>query len=230
MPSHRITTTSSSFDDVLAGLSAEQREAITAHHEALLEAIGRRQHAAVANILAEPSPVPLVHVTFGTPNGTRGLTALHIAVMYGNTEVTRLLLAAGASLLVETVMLGEGPFTLLDCARMALGNPHLSRAQKKGIKASIRLLEQAADARGEDAETMSASVKKDRKGRVTVTVINKFSHDVLDYARARKASDRALTMPAVLRKAADLFTGEKLGDDVVFASAEVAPMGGAALH
>lgn len=83
--------------------------------------------------------------------------------------------------------------------------------------------------RGEDAETMSARVKK--RGRtVVVEVVNKYSRDVLTYGRARKANDRAMTMPAVLRKAAELFTGEKLGDDVVFASAEVAPMGGANLH
>lgn len=225
----RITTTSSSFDAILAGFTDAQHEAITARHCALLDAIEARKHAAVSAILAEPSPVPLVHVTFGTPNGTSGLTALYGAVMYGNTAAVRLLLEAGASLQVETIMLGKGPFTLIDCARMALSNPHLSRALKKDIKDATRLLEQAADARGEDAETMSARVKK--RGRtVVVEVVNKYSRDVLTYGRARKANDRAMTMPAVLRKAAELFTGEKLGDDVMFASAEVAPMEGANLH
>lgn len=222
----RITTTSPSFD----GLTAEQNEAITARFDALLEAIEHHQQDLVAAILAEPSPVPLVHITFGTPNNTSGFTALYSAVMFGNLDAIRSLLAAGVSLLGDIIICGKGPFTLIDCVRMSLSNPDLPRAQKKGIKAAIRLLEQASDERGEDAETMSASVKKDREGRVTVTVINKFSHDVLGYGRARLASDRAMNDPAVMRKVAELMTGEKLGDDVVFASAEIAPMGGAALH
>ncbi|OBR53705.1 hypothetical protein [Paraburkholderia tropica] len=228
--SRRITTISPSFDGILAGLSADQCEAITARHEALLDAIGRRQHDRVINILAEPSPVPLVHITFGTPNNTSGFTALYIAALFGNCDAMRLLLAAGASLLGDIIVCGKGPFTLIDNLRMSLGSPDLTRAQKKGMKAAIRLLEQASDERGEDAESMQASVKKDRKGCVTVTVVNKFSHDVLDYGRARKASNRAMQMPAVLRRVAELMTGKDLGDNVVFASAEAEPMGGAPLH
>ncbi|VVD61130.1 hypothetical protein PCE31106_00101 [Pandoraea cepalis] len=228
--SHRITTTSSSFDDILAGFTDAQHEAITARHCALLDAIEARKHAAVSAILAEPSPVPLVHVTFGTPNGTSGLTALYGAVMYGNTAAVRLLLEAGASLQVETIMLGNGPFTLIDCARMALSNPHLSRALKKDIKDAIRLLEQAADARGEDAETMQASVKK--RGRtVVVEVVNKYSRDVLTYGRARGASDRAMSMPSVMHRVVELMTGEKPGKNTMVMAVPIEAMkGGATLH
>ncbi len=227
--SHRITTTSS-FDDILAGLTDAQREAITARHDALLDAIKARKHAAVANILAEASPVPLIHVTFGTKNGTSGLTALHSAVMYGNTAAVRLLLAAGASLLVETTMLGNGPFTLIDCARMAMGNPGFTRAQKKDLQAAIVLLEQAADERGEDAETMQASVKK--RGRtVVVEVVNKYSRDVLTYGRARGASERAMSMPSVMHRVVELMTGEKPGKNTMVMAVPIEAMkGGATLH
>lgn len=221
MLSHHRITTSSIDDSLLAGLPAVQCEAITAHHEALLNAIMRREPSTVASILAEPSPVPLVHVTFGTENGTFGLTALHHAVNFANPTACRLLIEAGARLNAKAFIRNDGPFTPLDWARIALENPALPTGTAKRMKEATRLLERASDDQGTDAEMMQVSVNHDqRRGKVIVSVVNKHTGDVLNYGRARLASDRAMNMPAVMRGVVELMTGEKPDENVMIMAVE----------
>ncbi|WP_321951533.1 ankyrin repeat domain-containing protein [Burkholderia cenocepacia] len=185
----------SSNDDLFAGLSAVQREAITDRHNALLSAIMQGKPRAVAAILAEPSPVPLVHLTHGTDNGTSGLTPLHQAAMVAHVEICRLLIKAGARLDAQATVFHRGPLTPLDGVRLIVNNPFVPAAKSKSV---IRLLEREADRQGIDAETMQASVKRGRNGTVSLSVVNKHTGAILDYDRARLASDRAMTSPDVM--------------------------------
>lgn len=211
--------TPSSLDDTLSSLPQAQHEAFTARHDALLDAISQCKNAVVASILVEPSPVPLVHVTFGTENGTFGLTALHHAINFANPTACRLLIEAGARLNAKAFIRNDGPFTPLDWARIALENPALPAVTAKRIKEATRLLERASDDQGTDAETMQASVNQ-RHGKVIVSVVNKHTGDVLNYGRARVASDRAMNMPAVMRGVVELMTGEEPDENVMVMAVE----------
>ncbi|MGU7813673.1 hypothetical protein [Burkholderia sp. AW49-1] len=213
----RNTNTTPSLDDILARLTREQLDTLAKRQMALFVAIRDADHAGVKAALRAPSPVPLVRLACHL-GPHQHMSMLHLAAGRGSAEICRLLIDAGVEL--HAVAYDKNGFEL--------SSLDFARAHKH--REVIRLLERESDRQGIDAESMQAAVVRRPDGTVSLAIVNRYTGDVLDYGRARLASGRAMNNPAVMRKVAELMTGEKLGDDVVFASAELAPMGGATRH
>ncbi|RAR66838.1 ankyrin repeat protein [Paraburkholderia unamae] len=186
-----------SIDEILASLTSDERSAVFTTHSRLLNAIFDREIATVKSLLRASSPVPLVHVAFNSGPYT-GLSALHIAAQRGQAHLCRLLLEADAPLNAVTFdREQDAKLTPLDFAR---GNEH---------REVIRLLERESDRQGIDAESMQAAVERRPDGTVILAIVNRYTGDVLDYGRARLASDRAMNEPAIMGRIYDLMSDDR---------------------